>query len=55
VEIDGVARGQAPPLAPVALAPGTHRVVLRRHGDARWSSEVQIESGKTAELNVRVP
>lgn len=52
IRIDDEKVGLTPLASPVALAPGTHRVVLRRAGYTTTSREVNVAAGATGELNI---
>ena len=47
VEVDTRSVGRTPVLEPLALAPGAHRLLIRRAGYLPFRSEVRVEAGVT--------
>jgi hypothetical protein len=49
--IDGAAKGKSPPIASIQIAPGRHRIEIRRAGSSPLV--LQVEAGAGEELSIR--
>ena len=52
--VDGAYRGELPLEQPVPLAPGPHRVELKKPGYRSWSAEVHVPDGEPLKLAIRL-